>query len=119
MSKEEYRLHCVKQFERLFESEYKAFGTPRPARPIRHLHVEPLQGTGGYVIPPPNFFIELKKVLNKYGILLVVDEIQMGFFRTGKLWSIEHFTSGPTSWCLERLRRMGSIPCRACGPGKQ
>ena len=42
-----------------------------------------------------NFFRELKKVLDRYGILLVVDDIQMGFFRTGKLWSIEHFGVNP------------------------
>jgi 4-aminobutyrate aminotransferase-like enzyme len=53
--------------------------------------VEAVQGTGGYVIPPKNFFVELKKVLDRHGILLVVDEIQMGIYRTGKLWSIEHF----------------------------
>jgi len=58
-------------------------------------YVEPVQGTGGYVIPPPNFFIELKKVLDRHGILLVDDEIQMGYYRTGKLWSIEHFGVEP------------------------
>jgi len=58
-------------------------------------YIEPIQGTGGYVIPPPNFFTELKKVLDQHGILLVVDEIQMGMFRTGKLWSIEHFGVQP------------------------
>src|SRR6201995_825436 len=42
-----------------------------------------------------NFFTGLKRVLDQYGILLVVDEIQMGFFRTGKLWSIEHFGVKP------------------------
>ncbi|MDE0853252.1 MAG: aminotransferase class III-fold pyridoxal phosphate-dependent enzyme, partial [Nevskia sp.] len=65
------------------QAEYAAF------------YVEPIQGTGGYVIPPMNFFTELKQVLDKFGILLVVDEIQMGFFRTGKLWSIEHFGVKP------------------------
>gem|GEM_PF-3671996 len=45
-------------------------------------YVEPIQGTGGYVVPPPNFFRGLKKVL---------DEIQMGFWRTGTLWSVENF----------------------------
>ncbi|MGB8635716.1 MAG: aminotransferase class III-fold pyridoxal phosphate-dependent enzyme, partial [Rhodanobacteraceae bacterium] len=50
---------------------------------------------GGYVIPPMNFFKDLKKVLDQYGILMVVDEIQMGFWRTGKLWSIEHFGVTP------------------------
>jgi 4-aminobutyrate aminotransferase-like enzyme len=57
--------------------------------------VEPIQGTGGYVIPPKNFFIELKRVLDQHGIFLVVDEIQMGFYRTGKLFSIEHFGVKP------------------------
>ena len=92
MSKEEYGLHCVKQFERLFESEYNGVWDPKAGQAeYAAFYIETIQGTGGYVIPPPNFFIELKKVLDRYGILLVVDEIQMGFFRTGKLWSVEHF----------------------------
>jgi len=96
MSKEEYGLHCVKQFERLFESEYNGVWDPKAGQAeFAAFYVEPIQGTGGYVIPPKNFFIELKKVLDKHGILLVVDEIQMGFYRTGKLWSIEHFGVTP------------------------
>jgi 4-aminobutyrate aminotransferase-like enzyme len=96
MTKEEYGEHCVAQFARLFETEYNGVWDPKVGEPeYAAFYVEPIQGTGGYVIPPPNFFIELKKVLDKYGILLVVDEIQMGFFRTGKLWSIEHFGVKP------------------------
>lgn len=52
---------------------------------------EPIQGEGGYVVPPKNFFKELKKVADKYGILLIDDEVQMGMGRTGKMWAIEHF----------------------------
>ncbi len=96
MSKEEYGLHCVRQFERLFESEYNGVWDPKAGQAeYAAFYVEPIQGTGGYVIPPKNFFVELKKVLDRYGILLVVDEIQMGFFRTGKLWAIEHFGVKP------------------------
>src|SRR5258707_3960020 len=96
MSKEEYGLHCVRQFERLFESEYNGVWDPKAGQAeYAAFYVEPIQGTGGYVIPPKNFFIELKKVLDEHGILLVVDEIQMGFYRTGKLWSIEHFGVKP------------------------
>jgi 4-aminobutyrate aminotransferase/(S)-3-amino-2-methylpropionate transaminase len=96
MSKEEYGLHCVKQFERLFESEYNGVWDPKAgAAEYAAFYVETVQGTGGYVVPPQNFFVELKKVLDRYGILLVVDDIQMGFFRTGKLWSIEHFGVKP------------------------
>ncbi|MDB5467064.1 MAG: putative aminotransferase [Phenylobacterium sp.] len=96
MSKEEYGSYCVQKFERLFETEYNGvLDTKTGQAEFAAFYVEPIQGTGGYVIPPKNFFIELKKVLDRYGILLVVDEIQMGLYRTGKLWSIEHFGVQP------------------------
>ena len=96
MSKEEYGEHCVKQFARLFESEYYGLWDPKVGEAeYAAFYVEPLQGTGGYVVPPMNFFKDLKKVLDEHGILMVVDEIQMGFYRTGKLWSIEHFGVTP------------------------
>jgi 4-aminobutyrate aminotransferase-like enzyme len=96
MSKEEHANHCVAQFARLFETEYHGVFDPKAGEAeYAAFYVETIQGTGGYVIPPRNFFIELKKVLDRYGILLVVDDIQMGFFRTGKLWSIEHFGVAP------------------------
>jgi len=96
MSKEEYGEQCVQYFERLFDSEYNGVWDPKAGQSeYAAFYVEPIQGTGGYVIPPANFFKGLKRVLDKYGILLVVDEIQMGFFRTGKLWSIEHFGVTP------------------------
>ncbi|MBW7930523.1 MAG: aminotransferase class III-fold pyridoxal phosphate-dependent enzyme [Gammaproteobacteria bacterium] len=92
MTPEEYSDHCVRQFARLFETEYNGVWDPKVGEAeYAAFYVEPIQGTGGYVVPPPNFFRDLKKVLDQYGILLVVDEIQMGFWRTGKLWSIEHF----------------------------
>ncbi len=92
MDKEEYGEQCVRDFARLFETEYHGVWDAK-ARQCEYaaFYVEPVQGTGGYVIPPKNFFTGLKKVLDQHGVLLVVDEIQMGFFRTGKLWGIEHF----------------------------
>jgi 4-aminobutyrate aminotransferase-like enzyme len=96
MSKEEYGHHCVQQFARLFESEYHGVWDPKVGEAeYAAFYVEPIQGTGGYIVPPRNFFIELKRVLDAHGILLVVDEVQMGFYRTGKLWSIEHFGVRP------------------------
>ena len=96
MSKEDYGSHCVRQLERLFETEYNGVWDPKVGQcEYAAFYVEAVQGTGGYVIPPKNFFIELKSVLDRYGVLLVVDEIQMGFYRTGKLWSIEHFGVTP------------------------
>ncbi|PYB74218.1 aspartate aminotransferase family protein [Rhizobium wuzhouense] len=96
MSKEEYGEYCVQKFARLFESEYNGVWDPKAGKSeYAAFYVEPIQGTGGYVIPPMNFFTGIKKVLDDHGILLVVDEIQMGVYRTGKLWSIEHFGVSP------------------------
>ncbi len=96
MTKEEYGDQCVRQFERLFETEYNGVWDAKAGQcEYAAFYVEPVQGTGGYVIPPPNFFQGLKRVLDRYGVLLVVDEIQMGFYRTGKLWGIEHFGVTP------------------------
>ena len=96
MSKEEYGEKCVRDFERLFESEFHGVFDPKAGEAeFAAFYVEPIQGTGGYVIPPKNFFVELKKVLDRHGILLVVDEVQMGIWRTGKLWAIEHFGVQP------------------------
>ncbi|TAN11871.1 MAG: aminotransferase class III-fold pyridoxal phosphate-dependent enzyme [Burkholderiaceae bacterium] len=96
MTPEAYSDDCVHQFARLFESEYNGvLDTKTGEAEYAAFYAEPIQGTGGYVIPPRNFFRDLKKVLDQYGILLVVDEIQMGFWRTGKLWAIEHFGVTP------------------------
>jgi len=96
MTAEEYSDAYVRQFARLFETEYNGVWDPKVNQAeYAAFYVEPIQGTGGYVIPPMNFFRDLKKVLDQYGILMVVDEIQMGFWRTGKLWSIEHFGVTP------------------------
>jgi 4-aminobutyrate aminotransferase-like enzyme len=56
---------------------------------------EPIQGNGGIITPPLHYFKALKEVLHKYGILLVIDEIQTGFARTGKMFAIEHYGVEP------------------------
>lgn len=96
MTAEEYGEHLVAEFARLFENEYHSVWDPKANQAeFAAFYVEPIQGTGGYVVPPKNYYKGIKKVLDQYGLLLVVDEIQMGFYRTGKLWSIEHFGVTP------------------------
>ena len=96
MSKEEYAEKIIADFARLFESDFHAvYDVKAKESEFAALYVEPIQGTGGYVIPPKNFFAGMKKVLDQYGVLLVVDEVQMGMYRTGKLWAIEHFGVKP------------------------
>jgi 4-aminobutyrate aminotransferase-like enzyme len=85
-------LFCVSQFERLFESEFYGVYDPVVNKvSYGAMIAEPVLGRGGYVVPPINYFSKIKEILDKYGILLVADEVQMGFYRTGKLWSFEHF----------------------------
>ncbi len=52
--------------------------------------IEPILGEGGYIVPPPGFFSELRDICNAHGILLITDEVQSGFCRTGKWFAIEH-----------------------------
>lgn len=88
--------YCLKQFERLFETEYYSVVNKKNNKcEFAAFYIEAVQGTGGYIIPPQEYFMGLKEILDRYGILLVDDEIQMAFFRTGKFWAIEHFGITP------------------------
>ena len=87
---------CIKQFARNFESEYKAIYDPKTKEcEFKAFIAEPLLGTGGYIDAPLWYFKDLKKILDEYGIMLVIDEVQMGMFRTGKLWAIENYGIAP------------------------
>ena len=89
-------MYCVKQFEKQFETEYNGVWDAKAKESeFAAFFVESVQGTGGYVVPPKEYFPELKKILDRHNILLVDDEIQMGFYRTGKLWGIENFGVTP------------------------
>jgi 4-aminobutyrate aminotransferase len=70
--------------------EEKVFKTTVPPEEVAAIFVEPIQGEGGYIVPPDSFLQELRAICDKHGILLVVDEIQSGAGRTGKWWAIEH-----------------------------
>ncbi len=94
--KEDCDLYCLRQFEKLFETEYHAvLNTKTDKCEFGAFYIEAMQGTCGYIYPPANYFRGLKKILDRYNILMVDDEIQMGFFRTGKFWAIEHFKVVP------------------------
>jgi 4-aminobutyrate aminotransferase len=57
---------------------------------VAAIFVEPIQGEGGYVVPPPGWLRDLRGICDKYGILLVADEVQSGVGRTGKMWACDH-----------------------------
>ena len=75
--------------------EEEVFAKIVPADEVAAILVEPIQGEGGYIIPPPTFFPRLRELCNRYGILLIADEVQAGVGRTGKWWSIEQFGVEP------------------------
>ncbi|MDT8380697.1 MAG: acetyl ornithine aminotransferase family protein [Brevefilum sp.] len=66
-----------------------------PADELAGFLIEPIQGEGGYIIPPPDFFPALRELCDKYGILLIADEVQSGMGRTGKWWAIKNFGVEP------------------------
>jgi 4-aminobutyrate aminotransferase len=57
---------------------------------VAAIFVEPIQGEGGYVVPPPGWLRDLRAICDRYGILLVADEVQSGVGRTGKMWACDH-----------------------------
>ena len=70
--------------------EERLFATVLPPEEVAAIFVEPIQGEGGYVVAPTVFMQELRRICDKFGILLVCDEVQSGCGRTGKWWAVEH-----------------------------
>lgn len=62
-----------------------------PADPPAAMFVEPIQGNGGIQVPPPEYFPRLREVLQRHGVLLVADEVQTGFGRTGAMFALSHW----------------------------
>ena len=85
------------------ESVHALLRTVCPADELAAIFVEPIQGEGGYIVPPPEFLPGLRQICDEHKILLVLDEVQSGFGRTGKLFASEH-------WNIE-----GDIVCLAKG----
>ncbi|HEY8351140.1 MAG TPA: 4-aminobutyrate--2-oxoglutarate transaminase [Sphingomonadales bacterium] len=74
---------ALKSLETLFATDID------PAR-VAAIIVEPVQGEGGFNIAPPEFLVALRRICDAHGILLIVDEIQTGFARTGRMFAVEH-----------------------------
>ncbi len=69
---------------------------------VAAIFVEPVQGEGGYVVPPPEYLPQLQDHCRRHGILLVADEIQCGFGRTGKMFACEHWGIEPDILCAAK-----------------
>jgi 4-aminobutyrate aminotransferase/(S)-3-amino-2-methylpropionate transaminase len=65
------------------------------AEDVAAVIAEPVLGEGGFVVPPPGYFAEVKRICEENGILFIADEVQSGFGRTGRLFAVEHFGVEP------------------------
>jgi len=90
---EAFALGCARHIED------KLFKTILPPEEVAAIFIEPVQGEGGYVIAPTPFMQEVRRICDKHGILLVVDEVQSGIGRTGKWWAVEHTGVQPDIIC--------------------
>lgn len=81
-------MHCLERFERFFTAE----AAPEN---IAAVIIEPVQGEGGFIVPPPEFLPGLKSICEKNGIIFIADEVQTGFARTGKMFAVEHWGVNP------------------------
>ncbi|HEX5314795.1 MAG TPA: acetyl ornithine aminotransferase family protein [Gammaproteobacteria bacterium] len=87
---------CMQQIER------DVFGRTVPPEEVAAFVVEPIQGEGGYIVPPPDFHPRLKALAERHGICYVVDEVQSGMGRTGRMFAIEHTGVVPDIVCLAK-----------------
>jgi 4-aminobutyrate aminotransferase len=78
------------------------FATTTAPDTVAAILVEPVQGEGGYVVPPATFMPVLRKVCDEHGILLIADEVQSGFGRTGRMFAVEHTAVEPDIMCVAK-----------------
>jgi len=84
-------MHCIKSFERLLDGKETPFTDGVNAiNNVAAILASPFQSSAGYYIPPVEYLQELRRIADKFGMLLIVDEIQTGMGRSGKLWAFEH-----------------------------
>ena len=104
---EEYGLACARFLEE------KLFKTTLPPEEVAAVFVEAIQGEGGYVVPPDSFLEEIRRICDRHGILMVVDEVQSGMGRTGKWWAIQHSGVKPDIVCSAKGIASG-MPLSVC-----
>jgi 4-aminobutyrate aminotransferase len=84
-----------------------------PAEEVAAIAVEPIQGEGGYIVPPPRWLPALKALAEKYGILLIMDEVQSGMGKTGKMFAMEHWNVTADIVLVAKALASG-VPLGAC-----
>ena len=93
---EEQGPHCARIIEDLIMK------TTVPPEECAAIVVEPIQGEGGYIVPPASFLQTISRIADKYGIVVIADEVQSGMGRTGRMFSSEHFNFVPDIMALAK-----------------
>lgn len=75
---------------------------------VAAMFAEPVLGNGGVIVPPPDYFRRVREILGRYGVLLVIDEVQTGFGRTGKMFAIEHHGVEPDIMTMAKALANGA-----------
>jgi 4-aminobutyrate aminotransferase/(S)-3-amino-2-methylpropionate transaminase len=101
-------LLCVKYIEQFF-------ATVIPSDDVAALIAEPVQGEGGFIVPPKEFFTVIDRICKERGILLIADEIQTGFGRTGKMFASEHFQIEPDMMTIGKSLGGGTVLAAVTG----
>ena len=85
-----------------------------PAEEVAAFIVEPIQGEGGYVVPPASFMLGLQKLARKYGILIIADEVQAGMGRTGQMWASQLYPGFEPDIITSAKGLASGMPLGAC-----
>jgi 4-aminobutyrate aminotransferase len=93
--------------------ENRLFQTTTPPEEVAGIVVEAVQGEGGYVPAPKSFLKELRRICDQHGIMRIVDEVQSGMGRTGKMFATEHYGVSPDIMCIAKALGSG-LPIGAC-----
>lgn len=98
----------IDSLERLFKSDIDPFS-------VAAIIFEPIQGEGGFYVMPNEMLIKLRKICDEYGIVLIADEIQSGFARTGKMFALEHYSVEPDLITIAKSLAGGMPLSGVCG----
>lgn len=104
-------IECFEYLERIFKYQI----TPEE---VACVVIEPVLGEGGYAVPPVEFMRKLRELCSRHGILLVADEVQTGFGRTGRWFASEHFNLSPDILVMGKAIASG-FPLSAFGASKE
>jgi 4-aminobutyrate aminotransferase len=106
--------HCEIQCAKMLEDAitYSTSGN------VAGFIAEPIMGEGGIIVPPAEYFSQVKKILDRFGILYIADEVQSGFGRTGKMFGFEHYKVAPDMVCMAKGIADG-FPLGACTTRKE